>query len=207
MARYKQAEFARLCGIQDTSIPAYIKRNKIVVDGGYIDDENLINYSFMKSCFDKKSLEKHKQPDNATGTIQEQNGISVKKTQNDNSLDLYDLEKKKKQLGLLKIEEETELLRKRNMKIDGESVPTDIVRTIFSDYGKNIVKSFQAAAENWLTRLSKTKGLSNTELANFRQELTLSINDAVDRAQEESKRGINSIVGDYTKKRGVGEHD
>src|SRR6478609_3925964 len=191
MARYKQAEFARLCGIQDTSIPAYIKRNKIVVDGGYIDDENLINYSFMKSCFDKKSLEKHKQPDNATGTIQEQNGISVKKTQ----------------LGLLKIEEETELLRKRNMKIDGESVPTDIVRTIFSDYGKNIVKSFQAAAENWLTRLSKTKGLSNTELANFRQELTLSINDAVDRAQEESKRGINSIVGDYTKKRGVGEHD
>lgn len=214
MAKYKQVEFARLCGINKSSMPAYVQRKKVIVEDGLVDDTNPVNQAFLLKFQEKQKLNnpvatEHVQSDTdekstaLEPTLKEQ---KVKGKQQKGS-SYHELELQKKALDIEKTQQEIELLEKRNMKMDGESIPTDIVKSIFSYYGKNITTSFHNAAENWLTKIARIKGLSNTELAEMRGDLAKGINEGVLKAQEESKKAIASIIKEYSLKREVGEHD
>lgn len=214
MTRLKQVDFAKECGLPKSSLPIYIKRNKIIVADGLIDKENPINTAFLKKCQEKQKLKESNVSEKKPREIEEKSGESaIKKPRknarkdNDEGLEYHELEKIKKQLDIEKIQEEIELLEKKNMKMDGESIPTEIVKSIFSYYGKNITTSFHNSAENWLTKIAKIKGLSNGELAEMRGELAKGINEGVEKAQTESKRAIANIIKEYSLKREVGEHD
>jgi hypothetical protein len=211
MARLKQVEFAKLCGIPKSSLPIYIKRNKIIIEDGLVDAENPANVAFQLRMIEKQkskeSNESESEPREKEEKVKNSTNGKPKKEGSHKGAAYHELEKIKKELDIEKTGEEIELLKKKNMKIDGESIPTEIVKSIFSYYGKNITTSFHNTAENWLTKIAKIKGLSNGELAEMRGELAKGINEGVLKAQVESKRAIGNIIKEYSLKREVGEHD
>lgn len=206
MAKYKQSEFAKLCGINKSSLPAYKKRKQIVVVDGLVDDADPVNAMFLAKCLEKLKLKpSSSDPDNS-----EPNHASPekKKLKGEKGKETFaELMVRNKELENEKKVEEIEKLRKQNAKMDGESIPTDIAKSIFSIYGKNITISFQNVAENWLVNLSKLKGLSSSEYAEFRSILINGINEGVEKAQKESKKSIAQVIKEYSLKREVGEHD
>jgi hypothetical protein len=198
MAKYKQIEFARMCGKDRTFLPPYIRNGKVIVEDGMVDDMNPINAFFLEKWSGRKKV------DTADDTKEP---VENKKPKNKSISEYQSLENQKKALDIEKIQEEIDLLKKKNMKMDGESVPTDAVKSIFSMYGKNMVVNFHSAAENWLTRIAKIHNLSDSTLAEMRGELSAGINEAVTKSQIESKKALDTIIKELSVKREVGEHD
>jgi hypothetical protein len=212
MPKYKQVEFAKLCGVAKTSLPSYRKRNQIVVEDGMIDGDNPINMAFLlkfQSRVEKEAPSAEKAPEiiESTNTnSQPEKQIKVKKNKDQDS-SYHELEKIKKALDIEKTEEEIELLKKRNAKMDGESIPTEVVKNIFSVYGKNMVINFHNSSKNWLTIMAKMVNLTNAQIAEMDMELKKGANEAVLKAQLDSKKAISNIIKEYSLKREVGEHD
>lgn len=215
MAKHKQVNFAKLCGIQKSSLPSYIKRNKVVIEDGWIDDSHPVNAAFVSKFQSRAKLEESNISEQSAGEISNTDknstksdiGNPSKKKAKSSSVDFHELEKEKKALDIQKINEEIELLKKRNMKMDGESVPTEIVKNLFSVYGKSIMGAQHAFSENWLTKIAKLKGLSSAEMAEMRGVMIKGLNEIVIKAQAESKKQVANIIKEYSLKREVGEHD
>lgn len=214
MAKYKQVEFAALCGIARTSLPPYIKSGQVVVVDKTIDDKHPLNVIFLQKCLAKKALKPISpiELDSEELPRQEVNNLdtpttSKRRDQTGGDLSYQELLVINKELENEKKVEEIEKLKKQNAKMDGESIPTEIAKSIFAFYGKSITTAFHDASDNWLINISKLKGLSSSEYAEMRIVLITAINEGVMKAQQESKRAINNIIKQYSVKREVGEHD
>lgn len=205
MAKYKQSEFAKLCGINKSSIPTYKERKQIIVEDGLVDDANPTNALFLAKSQEKNKLKISLKSD--TEVDQPEVAAPAGKKKKDGNDSYAQLVLRQKQLENEKKIEEIEKLKKQNAKMDGESIPTEIAKSIFAIYGKSITISFQDVSENWLVNLSKLKGLSSSEFAEFRSILINGINDGVLKAQKESKKAIAQVIKEYSQKRDVGEHD
>ena len=202
MAKYKQVEFAKLCGIPKSSLPSYKKRKQVIVTDGMIDDQDPVNLAFLL-----KFSSRIESPVESPVVAIVSNKKSSNKKSSEYDVSYHELEKQKKALDIEKIQQEIELLAKRNMKMDGESVPTDIVKSLFSLYGKNMTTGFHNSVENWLTKIAKMVNLSDADLAEMRVELRKGANEAVEKAQMETKRSLSEVIKEYSLKREVGEHD
>jgi len=215
MAKYKQVEFAELCGIPRTSLPPYIKSGQVIVEDKEIDEGNAVNQMFLQKCRAKTLLKKSNNSEQntvETSNNSQENTISearnkVKNKRKGGGSDYGSILIEMNELKNEKLLEEIELLKKRNMKMDGESIPTELVRNLFSIYGKGITNAQQSFSENWLTKFSKLKGLSSSEMAEMRGQMIKGLNDIVIKAQAESKKQIGNIIKEYSLSRGIGEHD
>lgn len=215
MALYKKSDFVKRYGITHAFLSVYIKRGKVNVEDGYIDDSDRSNSDFILFCLDKQKLKKSnelkespaeigKENNNNTISIYEKNEDVVKKTGYKSK---YELEQEKKALDIEKIQEEIDLLKKKNMKMDGESIPTEIVKALFSTYSKQITVQFYNSAEIFLNQISAFKKLSSAESSEMRGKLILNINEAVTNASKESKTSLSNIIKEYSNSKGIGEHD
>lgn len=205
MAKYKQVEFAKLCGIPKSSLPAYKSRKQIFVEDNLIDEDHPINAAFILKSQAKQKLKPDISPASESKNISSPETTS--KVKKGKSVDYAALMEEQKRLDIQKTFEEIEKLKKQNMKMDGESMPTDIVISIFSMYGKSITTSMWRVAENWLISFSKIYNLSSTQYAEMRGILVTGINEGVLNANVESKKNINNIIKEYSLKREIGEHD
>ena len=215
MAKYKQVEFAELCGIKRGQVSVYVSRGKLIIDNELLDESHPVNASFIQKCQTKNFLKKSNVSEQITVQIplEERDStildseIKAKGKRKAGQSDYAQLLMEMNELKNEKLLEEIELLKKRNMKMDGESIPTVAVLSVISFFGKSYTDGTQQLMDNFLNQISSRKGMSSAEHAEFRGILIKGINDVANRANKESKKSITNIIKEFSVSRGVGEHD
>lgn len=211
MALHTKKEFADLCGIQTKDLSNYIRRGKVILSGDLIDMSITENSAFYE-----------KRKTNAAPVSE------IKLPQYPPGLDAPDYSKKKKvkyseptsdlserslfELTKLKLEKEIEekdqkieLLKKRNEKMDGESIPTDLVKVLVAQLSKSMTASFQIGADNFLIEISTLLGITPTQMAELRGKLVVIINKGIEKSVAEARQNIKNIAEEYATKKEVGE--
>jgi len=201
MALYKQVEFAALCGISKAALSVNKARGKVIVEKELIDDTVPVNYEFLRRHLGKKKEQPIKTDYPAVDYHQTASEKNAKRPPRDellsadqSKLSYNDLEKLKKQVDIRLVEERTELLRKQNEKMAGESLPTDMVKALFTQHFKSVTTSFKHSIERLLTDLAKKKDFSHEEIADIRGKLTTHLNTAIRDSVNESKKTVAQIA-------------
>lgn len=222
MPVYKQPEFAQKCGISNAYLSVNKKRGKVIISkdekgNEFVDDSIPENADFLQKCLDKakkKLSEDSRINDEIDEEESTQDSINIpdasdklrvsllKPIKNDSN---YSLDNQKKALDIQKITEEIEILKVKKDKLHGIVIPTDLVKGIIAQLSKSIIVEFKQASDNLLISISKKKGLNRNETAELKGELVQVINKAVDKAVTEAKKGIHSVVEQFSEKRTPGE--
>lgn len=236
MASKSKSEFAHACGISSNALSVYIGRGQVILESnGLIDDENGINMAFLVKRMAKASKsippipkppKQPKPPKKSVGrpskeqkkieakvkaapvkpemTVEEK-AEAVKKKQD--FAELADMERRAKQAKLDRETEELELIRMKRAKAVGDVVPTGVIKTLIVHFSESIKNHYTEACENLLVIIAQTKGFSSEEMGKIRSQLIVLVNRAVDGSLDSTKKNLSSIVDDYSKRRGVGQHD
>lgn len=216
MALYKPTEFADLCGITLANLSTYKGRNKVVCSSNMYDDSNEVNAAFLAKQLAKKGRNDDVKPVNTaekpTIVVQNDAVLDEKRKRSSTKTDdtgeggsIHQLDKQKKKLDIEKTAEEIELLRKKNEKMDGDLVPTELAKALIKLHFTSATNQFKNSIENMLTSWTKKKDFSREEVADIRHQLTENMNDAIKQSVKESQKGLLQIVNDYKVKRGIGE--
>lgn len=176
--KYNRKQLRERCGNPGNPIPAgtlksAVSRGHLVVDeDGLIDDENPIN----KEWIEKKLNEAEK-------------GKQVNKVK---------FNAKKAELETEKLEEELRVARIKRQKMEGELIPTSLVKNMFQTHFKNFKRTFTAASEQISTDLVKKLGGDINDQAKAKEMLVLTVNSAADQGLEMSKADIRMLVEEYS---------
>lgn len=217
MAIVTSQELAKLIGTEYAHVRVWKNRGQLVArDDKLFDTEHPVN----KLWIAKKRADHGK---STSFDFVEENKPSVTRTDWNDAEDVRErkrvviesksasndaisqLIKQKEQYQLEKIQEEIKLLKARNEKISGETIPTELVSAVFSQFGKSTVVSFLNAAEDLLVNVSAMKQLSREEYAKLKGELKRIVNNAAAEAIKTAKAQVENIVGEYSQRKGRGE--
>lgn len=130
---------------------------------------------------------------------------SFKERDNADDQLLGELARKKEKLAIEKQIEDIKLIRAKNAKISGETIPTELVVSSFSIFGKATVTAFLNGADDILTNISAMKGLTREEHAKLKGDLKRIINIAANDAVKIAQSQIDNIVDEYSQNRSRGE--
>lgn len=216
MALYTMKEFADLCGLSLANLSTYKSRNKIELTDGKVDDQKDINASFLKHQLSKKgklstenTVKTTEIPDNTATSDQiltnKRNKSTAASSTETGNGSLHQLNIKKKALEIEKISEETELLKKKNEKMEGELIPTGIVTELLKLHFTSATNQFKNSIENILTEWTKRKDFTREELAELRGHLTGELNNSITKSVKESQRNLNKVLEKFSLRKGVGE--
>jgi len=118
---------------------------------------------------------------------------------------LYEIDKKIKENQLKKTTEEIELLRLKKEKMQGEIIPIELAKSLFSQHNTSIVKSFSDAANDLITTISHKKRMNSEEVADLKGYLRKSLNAAIENALKQTELSIKHITDEFSEKKGRGE--
>lgn len=225
MPRYTRKEFAELCGVTPVYVNQYVARKKIILnESGEIDTAFPMNAAFyearkgslpqqqeVKKEVAQQSKEKVK-PKKLPQTIyvpEVPKAKSGKHNMNSEEIEKmttnFEMDNALKRLEMEKKELEVEKLKIQNAKLNGEVIPTDLVKMIFAQHFKSVTTAFHQGADNFITEITKRLDLKRDEMVRLRKELVEIINQAVNDSIEDSKGSIDNIQEEYSQTRGVGE--
>lgn len=234
MALHTRESLMKLTGVTRSYIKTYINRKKLVpktVDGvEYFDDLDKVNADFIRKRVNGKSIPSNSKP-KPKQREQSKPEVKVVEFEDDDEIVLvpdpeFDdqpymdqghpevqmemrimnkLDVKKKNLEVKKLEEETEIKRLQKEKQMGLVIPTDVVIQLFSTTFKAMTNKFYVAADDILNIAVARLGGSREDTIQMRGDLMEAINTAVKEGQAESLSKIDSIVKEYSDKRGKGE--
>lgn len=200
MALFELKEFAFRCGVKPAYVQQYLKRGKVTQrEDGLFDDQDEKNSLFYATRKKADSFENPKH-NIQTAPAEESKPVSPKIES-----PLVEMEKKKKQLEIDKLEQDLRLNRIRELKLTGEVVPTDQIQNLFTQHTKSIINRFHQAGDNLITEISKKKSLSPDEVAELRFELVNIINKSTMDAIQDSLKQVDYIQQEYSQKRERGE--
>lgn len=216
MALYTQSEFASLCEMSPANLSTYKKRGKITLTDNMVDDSLLINADFLAKRLSKKGKLKseiqNNQPEIVQNSTENDTILETKREKITSITDkpggevsLHLLEKQKKELDIQKTAEEIELLKKKNEKMEGELIPTELVKSLLLLHFTSATNAFKNSIEKTLTEWSKRKDFSREEMADLRGSMTKNVNAAISDSVKESKSQLSRIVDEFIYKKGVGE--
>lgn len=216
MALYTMKEFADLCGLSLANLSTYKSRSKIELTAGKVDDQKDINASFLKHQLSKKGKLSTENTVKTTETVDntatsdqiltKKRNKSTSTTPTDNgSGSLYHLDIQKKELDIQKTSEEIELLKKKNEKMEGELIPTDLVTELLKLHFTSATNQFKNSIENILTEWTKRKDFTREELAELRGHLTGELNNSITKSVKESQLNLNKVLEEFSLRKGVGE--
>lgn len=210
MAIYTFKEFADLCGVSIANLSTYKSRGKVVVDANNrVNDQEGVNAEFLARQLSKKgksvSIPAAKSPEVAEQIADAKRNLPLSDGQPASKSELLQLEKKKKQLDIEKTREEIELLRKKNEKMDGDLLPTDMVKSLIVIHFSSASNAFHASIDKILTEWVAKKGFTRTEVAEIRGAMRKHLNKAIDDSVKESKLKVQQLVEETAVKKGVGE--
>lgn len=216
MALHSKKDFAAICGITTREISTYLKRQKIIASGDYIDDALQQNQEFIAH----RQLVKEKAGDFDEEIETEQPMPHVRAPQqkgmkpriedpeldlDESGTNLYALTKKKLVAEIGKKEKETRILESRIQKLRGELMPTDLVKLVFKQFSKSLLSEFKNSVDDIITKLSKKRDLSLVEVAEIRGQLIDSINTGSARGVDVANQSIENIISEYSENKEVGE--
>jgi len=198
---YSNKEFAAHCGISAKVLSVYKGRGKVVVTSAGIDDLNLVNDFFIKKHRAKITNEVFV-PDKI-GTKPRKEKPLIPKQENP----LVELTRQK---GTLDLQQKRNLVQLQQMEIDkkrGELIPTALIRNLFVQHSESLKAAYGDMSDNLIEVMAQKKGFSREEISDLRSQNRRMINKSVDTAIDSSRGKLRAIVDEYSKKRGVGEHD
>lgn len=202
MSNFTKKEFADLCGMDTRKLAVYIGRGKIVVDKkGYIDDKNEINALFRaKNVVGKDEKRQEKVEKEAENTAKSQ---KAKRSESESN-ELLEIERRRKLAELEKTNTDIRILKLKEEKMIGGSMPIDLVKLVVSNLSKSFINEFKNSTNDILRVLSKTKEFSQAEMAEISGQMSHIINHSMKHSLDNSKKEMNAIVKDFSEKRGVG---
>lgn len=231
MALLKHEELAEYCGLTNGNLTNYRKRGKVVWnDNNLYDTDSPFNRDFIlkrtgsqfddskikkkekvsieeKKAKKKEALEKKVEPveieveENQTKPVE----IGANSAKNSEEITKYNVETQLKLLEAEKKSREIDLLNIKIEKLNGLVIPTELVKLVFSQHFKSAAIAFKDGAEKFLTRFAVEKGLSRTETAKARMDLTEIINTSIKESIESSKKDVDKLISQFVETRGKGE--
>lgn len=225
MPRYTRREFSDLCGIEPKALAVYVGRNKVILnENGEVDTAVAMNMAFLEKKTGKKEIEspvvvlaepQKKSRIKTTPTPKEpviqrkekpiRNKHYKTNDEVENLTTNFEMDNALKRLDMEKKELEVEKLKIQNAKLNGEVIPTELVKMIFAQHFKSVTTAFHQGADNFITEITKRLDLKRDEMVKLRKELVEIINQAVNDSIEDSKGSIDNIQEEYSQTRGVGE--
>lgn len=209
MALHSRADLCKLLDISQAYFKVNLNRGKIILDkNGMIDDSKDENHDFIQKQIAKKNGEKAelRSETKKTERIETQKAVfedsEPKKTE---GLSKYEMEQRQKQLQNEKLEEEIKKLRITIEKLEGEVIPTDLVKMIIVQQSKAAVTAFKNACDNILDEFAIKSKMSNEERSRLRGVITKETNAAIDEAIKLAKKETKNIADQFSEKRGKGE--
>ena len=213
MGLFTRKQICKICEVTKGYLNVYIGRGIVIVTGKMIDDTIPQNDYFIQKHKDKiaakngeevkDKLQKYVKPvskEMAEEAIKNENGGV-----NQHNLAKYNLELQKRELDIIKAEEEIEITKMKRAKMAGELIPTDLVLLLFASHFKNVTTSFHQATEILITTIAKQNNLDRKQIAKIRGELIVIINSAINDAMGLSKKELKNLVTEYSIKRERGE--
>jgi hypothetical protein len=197
-------------------IGMWVKRGSIIEKDGLIDDTDPQNLYWIKKQQEKEPKESIKQdpqkevPDSVDKppvAVADHKQKKIKAGAPVKDITKYDLEVEFKELSIEKLKVDTRLQELKEDKIRGEVIPIEIVKTVFAQHSQNIITEFKNSVENILTIFAKKKSLNGNEVAEIRGQMVSTINLAVDKAVDSSKKNLTHIVKEFSIKKEVGERE
>ena len=226
MPRNTRREFAEMCGVTPVYVNQYVARKKIILnESGEIDTAFPMNAAFYEArkgslpqqqevkievVQQLKERVKAKKPPKTIYVPEVPKKLKAGK-HNMSSDEIekmttnFEMDNALKRLEMEKKELEVEKLKIQNAKLNGEVIPTELVKMIFAQHFKSVTTAFHQGADNFITEITKRLDLKREEMVKLRKELVEIINQAVNDSIEDSKGSIDNIQEEYSEKRGIGE--
>jgi hypothetical protein len=209
MALHLKADFAKLCGLTTGNLTNYIKRNKVLMSGDYIDDQLQINKDFLLSR-QSKSAPRYEPPLPVLRSVRPDTGDQDEEDENDDYQDDpdsgYSLNNKKTKMQIAKLEVDTRLQELKEEKMRGELIPVDLVINVFRSHTQSIVTSMKDGIEDLLINFSVEARLKGDQLASLRGKMVGILNTGIEKSVIISNRNFNAIREQVKVKKDVGEH-
>ncbi|MBX2906198.1 MAG: hypothetical protein KF744_09180 [Taibaiella sp.] len=182
----------------------WVKRGKLVVTnkGGeeFFDDNDPVNARFI-SDRERVAPVGDGVPVAVTrpGTREERKNEAsavVSRAQLDVQEQLLDIAIKKQQERYVTIKAD---------KAEGSVIPTDVVKMLFLQYSKDITHQFRQGIERLVEEMIFKYNLSPADGALLRGQMVKMINLSVANAVDDAKKGIKTIVDQFSETKGKGE--
>lgn len=193
MSIHNKLEFRKICGLSSKHFSTYLKRGKIVVgDDGKLDDANPINQEFIKRHADRKQVASKGASKKAKAPADPEPGTGEKTNT------LYELDKEQKALNIEKQRKEAAILDARIKKLNGELIPTDLVKLTIAQIFRGFTVELKQEFDKVVTDIAKKAHFNGNQVAELRGIVAKSINTSVQRGVESSKKNIQNIISEYS---------
>jgi len=202
MAFHTKSDFAALVGRESNWLSNYIKRKKVILSGDYIDDSHPMNVDFLKKQRIRLGTYEPKRgrPDLVD---HEETSPNIQPPNEDGYV--FGVDAELKQVELKKKKADLELVEEKLKKVKGETIPVDLVKSIFQQYGKSCSTAFHNEADNLLQELQKKFAIDRKDMAFYRTRIIEITNQAIEEAYVDSKKNLKLLVDEYSQRRGIGE--
>jgi hypothetical protein len=200
MSILKVSEFAEYYGLVRNNVYTYQKRNKIIIENGYVDTENPLNKLFIATL-------KHKDPANTVltevSTQQKTEEIKSKEsgseakektTRQYKGVEIYEGIRKLDILREKKLTAEIEEIELRNKVKAGELIPKNFVMSLFQRFVVSNTTSFYNASDNLLMEICEKFEIDLETSAKLKGRLKEIVNVSIENAQKETKKDISQII-------------
>jgi hypothetical protein len=209
MPVHSKKAWAEMCGLSTGNLSNYVKRGEVIYSGDFVDDAVPTNRDFLtkrQSYLKSKGLNPEKSPVVSPDPVPVKKPAKEKKTRGDMP-GLYELKIEKLIEDIQKTELENAILSEKLLKVTGESIPVEMVKALFSEYGRIMSTTLKNAMERNLIQWGKINNASREQIGRARKDIIDSINEANDTAISETKKEIKKIIQITSNKKEVGEHE
>lgn len=209
---YSIDEFASACKMPRKSLMVYVGRKKVIVlENQKIDGEDDKNKAFLQKHKDKKPIAE-------TITTTQKKEVKIKPNPNDEEINLEDIlsnagqsysesERQLKYLDTLKRRKEIEKLEIEISKKKGIVIPTELVQPVVLQHNQSIITEFKNTIDEIIRSFAKRRDLTVNDVAEVKGECISSINLGINKATLITVKAIETIVNDFSEKKGVGERN
>jgi hypothetical protein len=217
---YTKKEFATLAGMPTNQLAVFLNpsRSKVILnESGKIDDKNDINRAFIEHRIaqgkaDDQAALKY-QPGAKVVPVTRTKVKAVKAAlvdddeQDDDDLDgVPQLHVSERRLKYLKTLTEKKKHQREDLemeKIRGGLIPTDIISTLFYQYGHALMTSFKQTADRILAEFAHKYDVTPADTAGYRGDIIKHINKCMADAQTTVTDGLENVVNEYAKSKNI----
>lgn len=207
MGLFKQAEFAKKCGIHQAYLTVNRKRKKVIVENGMVDDTNPINIIFMQKCLSRPRKEVPLDSKNAVAPPRGDKPKKVKPSKNERTKydDGFDLDLERKQIEIERAQIGKQLMQSKLGKESGALIPFEAVKMAMDQHLRDITTFVGQGLQNLLTEFSHKAKLNLNQKGEMDSSMKRIVNDSINRAIDATNIALRNIQKEFSKKRGVGE--
>lgn len=184
-------------------LAVYVKREKVLLTGELIDDQNPTNELFEEKM-------KSRPPKSEEPVVVGEGGAPVVGTRKKKVVRpsqrkahpavtaRFSLETKLKEVEIEKKQRESQLLQNKQDRAAGRLIPTALVKGLFQNQFKSIVMGFKQGLDQMIMEIAKKKSMNINERAELKKEMVKILNSCIDETIRISKRDISSLVAEYS---------